>query len=432
MGGRERRVYLAGLSGVGKTAAAERIAGWLGWPWYDVDREVERRAGRTVAELWAAAGEPAFRRAERSVVEALIRAPGPGVLALGGGTLEDEASRELLAAWGTGVWLDAPPETLAARCAASDRSAARPLLAGRDPVRALREMAAVRGPRFAGLPWRVDANGRPGESGEVVAVEAIRALPWPAPERIAEGVWLGRNALAHAGPTLAEAEPDLARGRAVVATDDCVWPLHGAALARGLAAAGWEAIACPLPAGEGAKTPAVLARLWQALADQGAGRDEPVLVLGGGAAGDVGGLAAATFKRGLPLVLFPTTLLAQVDAAIGGKNAVNLSGIKNIVGTFHFPVAVVVDSFCLLTLPERDYRSGWAEVVKAGVIGDPDLLALCGERSAELLARRLDPVEEALRRAVAVKTAVVAADPRDEGRRAALNLGHTIGHALEA
>ena len=433
-GAGEGRLYLAGLSGAGKTAVAERIAGWLGWEWWDVDREVERVSGRSVSMIWSDEGEPAFREAERATVERLTALPGPGVIALGGGTLEDETSRARLAAWGRGVWLEAPAETLAARCAAADRATAdgagtRPLLAGRDPVRALREMAALRGPRFAALGARVDANGRPAES---VAVDALRALEWPAPERIAEGVWVGRDALSHAGRTLAAARPDLARGPAVVIADERVWPLHGAALARNLEGSGWEAVSCLLPAGEAAKSPETLARLWQGLAEAGASRDAPVVVLGGGAACDVGGLAAATFKRGLPLALFPTTLLAQVDAAIGGKNAINFAGVKNMLGTFHLPVAVVIDSLTLLTLPEREYRSGWAEVVKAGVIGDPELLALCERNAAALLARRLDDVEGALRRAIAVKLRVVDEDPREEGRRAVLNLGHTLGHAIEA
>ncbi|MGH7589291.1 MAG: 3-dehydroquinate synthase, partial [Gemmatimonadota bacterium] len=154
--------------------------------------------------------------------------------------------------------------------------------------------------------------------------------------------------------------------------------------------------------------------------------------LGGGAAGDVGGMAAATFKRGVPLALFPTTLLAQVDAAIGGKNAIDLDGLKNMVGSFHPPVLVGVDPLCLLTLPEREWRSGWAEVVKAGLIGDPELLDLCEREADALLARRLDVVEEAVERAIRVKVAVVEEDPEEGDRRRVLNLGHTLGHALEA
>ncbi|HET6342826.1 MAG TPA: 3-dehydroquinate synthase family protein, partial [Gemmatimonadota bacterium] len=195
---------------------------------------------------------------------------------------------------------------------------------------------------------------------------------------------------------------------------------------------GWTAEPCPLAAGEAAKSTAGLERVWRALRDQGADRDTPALILGGGAAGDVGGMAAATFKRGIPLALFPTTLLAQVDAAIGGKNAIDLDGLKNAVGSFHPPVLVGADLVCLLTLPEREWRSGWAEVVKAGLIGDPDLLDLCEREASALLARRLDVLEEAVARAIHVKVQVVDEDPRETGRRRVLNLGHTLGHAVEA
>ncbi len=222
------------------------------------------------------------------------------------------------------------------------------------------------------------------------------------------------------------------RGPLVVATDPTVWGLHGEALADGLTSGGWEPAARPLPEGEPAKSVDGLETLWGALADAGADRDSGVAGLGGGAVGDVVGMAAATFKRGLDLALFPTTLLAQVDAAIGGKNAIDFAGVKNLLGTFHFPRLVAIDPLCLLTLPERDWRAGWAEVVKTGLIGDGALFDLCESEPAAIADRRLDVVEEAVVRSAKVKAAVVAEDPREAGRRRALNLGHTLGHAVEA
>ncbi len=404
---------------------AEQIAGWLGWPVFDVDREVERAAGCTVSAVWSAEGEAGFRRLEQAAVEHLVERPGPLVAALGGGTLEHTASRESLAGWGSGVFLDAPIESLADRVGTSTE---RPLLTEGVPIDRLRALAAERQPRYEALPHRVNANGR---SPEAIAVDVVRALDWPTPEAIAETVWLGRNALAHAGRVLDRALAADTSRAVVVATDDLVWGLHGEALRVGLAEIGWEAVPHLLPAGESAKSETVLARLWNTLAERGADRDTPLVVLGGGAPGDVGGLAAATFKRGLPLFLFPTTVLSQVDAAVGGKNAINFAGVKNLVGAFYLPTAVVVDPLCLLTLPERDYRSGWAEVVKAGMINDPELFTFC-EREAEALARRrLDAVESALAAAIAVKTEIVDEDLRETDLRRALNLGHTLGHALE-
>ncbi|MGH7563310.1 MAG: shikimate kinase, partial [Gemmatimonadota bacterium] len=354
------RIYLAGLSGSGKTTVAELLARWLGRPWADVDREVEREADRSIAEIWASDGEEAFRARERAAVERLT-SEGPWILALGGGTLEDPASRERLARWGNGVHLDGPAEALAGRTA--DRPGERPLLESGEPVAVLEALAVRRASRFAELPHRVETDGR---SVEVVAVEVLRRVAVDPPRQVARDVRLGQGLLAHAGGLLADRLPDAPRDEVVVITDEAVRSLHGEALAAGLESAGWSGVPCPLPAGETAKSTRGLEKIWRSLRDHGADRDTPVLVLGGGAACDVGGMAAATFKRGIPLALFPTTLLAQVDAAIGGKNAIDLDGLKNVVGTFHWPLLVGVDSLCLLTLPDREWRSGWAEVVKAG------------------------------------------------------------------
>jgi 3-dehydroquinate synthase len=421
------RIYFAGQSGSGKTTVAALAARWLGARVVDVDGEVERATGRSVAELWAEKGEAAFRAAEREAVERLVSLPGPAVLALGGGTLEDPGSRERLAGWGEGVWLDAPAEVLAGRI--GDGVAERPLLAGRDPARTLRDQAAARRSRYAALPHRVAADGRPAEA---VAVAAIRAVSGSEPVSLGDGVWLGRGALARAGELLAERCPAAPHGALAVVTDSWVWALHGTALAEALAAIGWEAQPVELQEGEAAKAPDGLLRIWQALAATPAERDSALGVLGGGALGDVGGLAASTFKRGLPLALFPTTLLAQVDAAIGGKNAIDLGGVKNVVGTFYDPALVVIDPLCPLTQPERDWRSGWAEIAKSGLIGDPGLFELCEREVGAIGDRRLAIVEEAVERAARVKLEVVAADPRETGPRRALNLGHTLGHALES
>lgn len=422
------RVYLAGLSGAGKSAVAERLGAWLGWTVVDVDREVERAAGAPVHEIWAKGGEPAFRAAEARAIERAVAAAGGGaVVALGGGALEDPASRARLAAWGEGVWLDADPAILATRVGPG---ADRPLLAGADPGERLAALLGARRDRYAALPHRVAADG----PVEAVAVEVLRRLPWPAAEELAPGVVFGRGVLGDADlakRALGDGAPD-GEGAVVVATDARVWRLHGPALARALAAAGGVAVPAPLPEGEPGKSPAGLCALWSALADADAGRDAPLAALGGGAVGDVAGLAAATWKRGIPLALWPTTVLAQVDAAIGGKNAIDFAGIKNPVGTFWMPRLVAIDPLAPLTLPDREWRAGWAEIVKAGLIGDPGLFDLCERAGEAIRDRRLDAVEPALRRAVRVKAEIVARDPREAGERRALNLGHTLGHALEA
>ena len=205
-------------------------------------------------------------------------------------------------------------------------------------------------------------------------------------------------------------------------------PLAASSLAR----AGLTVDAVELPDGEPAKTLATLASCYRAFARMPLGRDDLVVALGGGVVGDLVGLAAATWHRGVALVQVPTTLLAQVDAAVGGKTAVDLPEGKNLVGAFHQPIAVVADTATLKTLPERHRRSGLAEVAKYGFIADPVVLDIL-ERHADAAVGG-DPavLEDLVRRSVEVKARVVAGDEREAGERAFLNYGHTVGHAIEA
>jgi len=186
-----------------------------------------------------------------------------------------------------------------------------------------------------------------------------------------------------------------------------------------------------LPAGEHHKTRDSWSMLTDALLDQGFGRDSALVGVGGGVIGDLTGFVAATYQRGVPFVLVPTTLLAMLDAAVGGKTGVDTPQGKNLIGAFHPPVAVVADPATLRTLPERDFRAGMAEAVKHGLIADAPYLAWIEATAAALLARDLDALTHLVRRSVEIKASVVSEDERDEGPRAMLNAGHTVAHALE-
>ncbi len=212
--------------------------------------------------------------------------------------------------------------------------------------------------------------------------------------------------------------------RAAIITDGNVSALHGPAAATALRAAGLDVVEIVVPAGEEAKTLDSLAAVYARLAAIPLGRDDLVVGLGGGAVTDLAGFAAATWHRGIAVAHVPTTLLGQVDAAIGGKTAVNLPEGKNLVGAFHQPIAVIADTGTLATLPERELRSGLGEVAKYGFIADPQVLTL-------LEAGALD-LTDLVTRGVRVKARVVAADEREAGQRALLNYGHTVGHAIEA
>jgi 3-dehydroquinate synthase len=200
---------------------------------------------------------------------------------------------------------------------------------------------------------------------------------------------------------------------------------------RALGARGLAVHQLELPDGELAKRLAVVATLYQRLAAIPAHRADPIVAVGGGATTDAAGFAAATWLRGVPLVSLPTTLLAMVDAAIGGKTGVDLEAGKNLVGAFHQPSAVIADLDTLATLPVAELRAGMAEVIKAGLIADPDLAAACLERAPAAVGGDLDALAPLVEAAIRIKAGVVGADERETGHRVILNYGHTLGHALE-
>jgi 3-dehydroquinate synthase len=231
--------------------------------------------------------------------------------------------------------------------------------------------------------------------------------------------------------TAADHLPVLRAEQAFVVADRPVADAWFAPLASSLAAGGLPAVLLSVPAGEEAKTLQVLQALLHQLATQSAHRDDLVVALGGGATGDVAGFLAATYMRGLPFVQVPTTLTAQVDAAVGGKTAVNLPEGKNLVGVFHQPVAVLADVGALASLPDRDYRSGLAEVAKYGLTVDLELLSLLESDPGPVLARESGALEDLVARCVRATAEAVCEDERDGGRRLVLNYGHTLGHSLE-
>lgn len=240
---------------------------------------------------------------------------------------------------------------------------------------------------------------------------------------------VGRRLLAEAGALIA---PAVRQKRAVVVTDEHVAPLHLERFRAGLASAGITAETIVLPPGEESKDFAHFAQLCEDVLSLGIERATPIVALGGGVVGDIAGFAAATLLRGLDFVQVPTTLLAQVDSAVGGKTAIDTRHGKNLVGAFHQPVLVLADVEVLETLPRRELLAGYAEVVKYGLIGDRSFYDWLEANGAALLAGDAALRQEAVLRSCAAKAAIVALDERESGKRALLNLGHTFGHALEA
>jgi shikimate kinase/3-dehydroquinate synthase len=410
---------LIGFMGAGKSTAASELAEALGTRALDSDRLLQERLGHTVAHEFELHGEPSFRAKEEELVCELLQAAEPeAVIALGGGSVLSERVRGALSPHVT-VLLDVDPELAWERVRGARNE--RPLARDRAAFHAL---AAERGPLYeeladAVLPAPVDGSA-------ARAARALRGLRGaPAGTRLLWGtsasgdypVLVGRGLLADPEALAGEAWPlDRSRSRAFCVSDETVGPLYAGRL-------GELAGTILLGAGEQSKSLASAERVWHELAGAGMTRADHVVALGGGVVGDLAGFCAATYQRGVPVVHVPTTLVAQADSAYGGKTGVDLPEAKNYVGAYHQPAGVIVDPDALATLPERELAAGWVEVLKTALIAGGSLWAslAAGER-----------VDERMILACArTKLAIVAADERDAGGRQALNLGHTVGHAIE-
>jgi shikimate kinase / 3-dehydroquinate synthase len=438
------RLYLLGLPGSGKTTAARLVADLLGWNAVDTDDLVVQRAGRSVAAIFADDGEPAFRELESEVLAEAARMERT-VIATGGGIVGRAANRGLMAETGWRVTLDVAPAVALARLTHAELNgdlSERPLLSGDDPLLRLHALRQVRQPQYAEADDVIDTNDRISAD---VAARVVAGL-------VGRGLLAGEGATSftrHVRTSGGEYEAVVAWGgliglgqrlvgldlplRAHVVTDSNLAWLYADTLMPQLVAAGLDADLWVAVPGERSKSAEELARLYDWLAERRAERGEPIIALGGGVIGDLAGYAAATYLRGLPLIQVPTSLLAQVDASIGGKVGIDHPRGKNLIGAFHQPRLVLADPATLLTLPPRARREGWAEVVKHGVALDADYFASL-ERDVDLLAA-LDPAAttRAVAESVHLKASVVERDERegDRGVRQFLNYGHTVGHALE-
>jgi shikimate kinase/3-dehydroquinate synthase len=448
-------LVLVGLPGSGKTSIGRRIAARHGARFVDLDATIEATAGLTIPQLFEAEGEAGFRSRERAAVAALGQPDSAAelrrVIATGGGTVVDPANRWALYRGRRAVWLNGPPEVLAQRLRQSPHP--RPLLPGRDPVGAIRQLAASR-ERFYSPALRL--NGRSQVGAVLDRLDAFLGGAAPAGTMLlAADTRLGRIRIGEsfATPALVEILAELGAPRAILVSEPGAWVAVGEALAAGLAEAGVPVERILLPAGEAAKRLSVIEPAAGELARLHVERTEPLIAIGGGALGDAAGFLAATWLRGVPLIHVPTTLVAQIDSSIGGKTAVDLAEGKNLVGAFHQPAAILIDVALVAGLPERQRRSALGEAVKMAALGDEALFALLERDGRGII--RADPaavahgaVAELVERCVWAKVEVVLADERESGGRTgatddplaaarieagrlALNLGHSLGHGFE-
>ncbi len=459
------RIVLTGFSGAGKSAVTPLLARHFGWDVVDTDHLVEEREGKPILDIFRDAGEDAFRDLESAAItDACAR--DNVVISAGGGVVLRAENRRALAEAAFVVCLEARPETILARLTARGNTEQldRPLLATGDPLSRITELKAARQHLYALCDWAVHTDGLTPEqvaaeiirandehAAEIISaagrVEAMTAPAAPAPAKtlhaVPEGaacmvaaasgeypVFVGWGTLSGLGARLSDA----GLGRfAYVISDETVWHHLGDEVEASLRAAGIDFDSYTVPPGEASKTLETAADIYDWLIGHRAERGHTVVAVGGGVVTDLGGYVAATFARGIPLVHVPTSMLGQVDAAIGGKVAVNHPRAKNMIGVFQQPRFVLADAAVMRTLPEREIRSGLAEAIKMSLLDSEDHVAFLEDNAEAILKLDRDVTVEAVRRSVCFKAAVVSEDEFEtKGRRSFLNYGHTLAHAIES
>ena len=431
-------LYLIGNMGSGKTTVGRLVAQRLGLPFYDLDQRIEQRTGLSIAEMFAQRGEAAFRAIEREILLETACLP-IGVIATGGGVVLSETNRELMRVLGWVIYLRASPETLWQRL---QHTTDRPLLRTESPYETLRAIAQQREPLYQEADWVIDTDALcPEEVADAIVrvlkptpdaplvIPVLPSQPHEYPVQVAPGSATSalQAILQHIQPT----------GVAILTHSNLrryAQPLQTAFTQHGI-----PAHLMTLPSGERVKSLRVAEQLYAQLLEAGCDRGSLLVIVGGGVLGDLGGFVAATYMRGIPYVQVPTTLLAQVDSSVGGKVAVDLPQGKNLVGAFHQPLMTLIDPDTLGTLPLRHWRNGFAEMLKYGAALQVGLWRrLQTMVEAELISpRRVRKAPDhwtlPIARCVSLKAQIVSDDERDlSGRRALLNFGHTVGHAIEA
>jgi shikimate kinase / 3-dehydroquinate synthase len=416
-------IVFIGFMAAGKSAAARAAAATLGTAAEDADELIERRLGEPIAAFFGREGEAEFRRIEEEQVLGLLDSarndPSPVVLGLGGGAVESERVRAALADH-LCVWCRVDEELAWDRASRDDD---RPLAADRE---GFRRRFAERQPLYESLARAIlPGNARDAAAGAAPWLAAMRSAPdvrmvWASSASGSYPALVGQGALGLIDRARAAA-PGALPERVFCVADEAALSHHQSLLPPREMTIGVEG-------GESRKTLAEAERVLGELTEGGARRDDMVLAFGGGVVGDLAGFCAATYQRGVPLVQAPTTLVAQVDSAYGGKTGVDLAAAKNYVGAFHMPIAVLTDPAVLATLPAEELAAGFVEVLKTGLLAGGELWDRVRGIDSLDPAQLGDVVFDCAR----TKIEVVAEDDRDSGKRAVLNLGHTVGHAIEA
>lgn len=442
-----RNIFLSGLSGSGKSTVGRLLAQQLGRPLLDVDALVEEEYGERIPAIFAQHGEEYFRACESRALEQATRVEG-AIIATGGGIIVRPENRQLMATHGLRIWLQVSPQHALQRLQQQHEAAhacgmvpeVRPLLTGPDPRANLQRLLEQRADWYAEAEIICATEGKSVVQvvQELIAMVISRDRGSDVPPiirhvNIGSGYdtvvdWGGLGRLASYLEQLHLPK------RIFLIADSNLARLYGKAVLEQLRQAGYEPLLYTIPAGEASKSQQQLNALYDWLLEQHAERSEALIALGGGVTGDLVGFVAATYLRGVPLIQVPTSLLAQVDSAIGGKTGINHPRGKNLIGAFYHPRLVLADPATLLTLPPRERTEGWAEIVKYGIILDAELFAQLEEHAQTLRNFTHPPAAllcQIIARCIELKVDTIEQDERDQGQRAILNYGHTIGHAIE-
>lgn len=445
-----RSIVLVGIMGSGKTSVGRRLAARLGLDFVDADAAIETAARMTIAEIFKRHGETFFRDREHHVIARLIT-EGQKVLATGGGAFMREDTRKKISESGLSIWLKADHDVLMRRVR---KRSNRPLLHTDDPEATMQKLIDERYPVYALADYTIHSGDGPHDLVvEHIMAELESTLPAdpgttqaPAPSTSALAaplpvtkvpvelgarrydILIGPHLVEDAGQHIAKLFPGSA---CTVVTDRNVAERHLPSLEAGLDGAGIRHTRCIVEPGEASKSYEVFAQVCDSIIEARMERRDLVIALGGGVIGDLAGFAAASVRRGMRFVQIPTTLLAQVDSSVGGKTGINSKHGKNLVGAFHQPSLVLADTGALATLPTREFRAGYAEVAKYGLIDNPDFFAWLEQNWRGVFGAGPELVH-AIATSCASKASVVIRDETEQGDRALLNLGHTFGHALEA
>jgi shikimate kinase/3-dehydroquinate synthase len=421
-------IVLVGFMGAGKTTVGHMLAEKLGLPFVDSDLIIESRTGRSIREIFVADGEPAFREFEHEITAELLRGQ-DAVLALGGGGVEHPATKDALRGSQV-IYLRVGYEEAMLRVSHDEY---RPMLRAPDLQAIFERRLAI----YQAVATQTVATG--GRRPEAICLDVIERLvqvPSAPPGTTSVLVaCTGGTYNVHVGagllPDLDRLLPPLPHARTAVllAAGHDSGPVATATTA--LHRAGLDVRWIEVPDRQQSKDLGTIARVAGDLADLAVHKDDVIVGVGGEVVGDIAGFLASTYNRGMPLVLLPTTLAAQADAAVGGKASLNLPQGRNLVGTVHQPVAVVADVALAAERLSREYQAGLAEIVKHALISGPDMVALVHDRARGLRGGDVATLADVVARSVTVKAEIVSYDEREQGDRLHLNYGHTFGHAIE-